>query len=310
MVPKKNQKTRTPLSLLAFDPSGTISLIFKHAQRVHPGAPPFGSLVSASLLLCCRPPLPDPYKGANGMCNKAKEAKDVGVITSFSDVAAKDEDALATAVAAGPVSVAIEADQRSFQSYKSGILSGICGHKLDHGVLAVGYGDGYWIVKNSWGATWGMDGYIQLKRTGGKTAGECGIASQPSYPVAGKGPAPGPPGPPTPPAPPSPPAPPAPAGGPYEDPNAGPCADGEQAVQITGIQGSFCSPKCEGLFVKKCPAYPGTIAAKPQCVLETAGSQKPTQCALICDPSAAADACPALATCKAIQTTGLCTYDT
>jgi len=157
-------------------------------------------------------------------------------------------------------------------------------------------------------STWGMDGYIQLKRTGGKTAGECGIASQPSYPLAGNAP-PTPPGPPTPPAPPSPPAPPAPAGGPYEDPNAGPCADGEQAVQITGIQGSFCSPKCEGLFVKKCPAYPGSITAQPKCVLETAGSQKPTQCALICDPSAADDACPAKASCKAIQTTGLCTYD-
>merc|ERR1719223_1165530 len=242
------------------------------------------------------------YKATNGMCNKAKAAKHVGVIADFKDVATKDEDALATAVAAGPVAVAIEADQRSFQSYKSGILSGICGDKLDHGVLAVGYGDGYWIVKNSWGTTWGMDGYIQLKRTGGKGAGECGIASQPSYPLAGNAP-------PTPPAPPSPPSPPAPAGGPYEDPNAGPCADGEQAVQITGIKGSFCSPKCTGLFVKKCPAYPGSITAKPQCVLETAGSQKPTQCALICDPSAADDACPAKASCKAIQTTGLCTYD-
>jgi len=248
------------------------------------------------------------YTAANGQCNAAKAAVHASSITSFNDVAEKDEDALATAVAAGPVSVAIEADQRAFQSYKSGTLSAMCGTKLDHGVLVVGMGEGYWIVKNSWGATWGMEGYIQLKRTGGKTAGECGIASQPSYPVAGKAP-PTPPGPPTPPAPPSPPAPPAPAGGPYEDPNAGPCADGEQAVQITGIQGSFCSPKCEGLFVKKCPAYPGSITAKPTCVLETAGSQKPTQCALICDPSAADDACPAKASCKAIQTTGLCTYD-
>ena len=61
-------------------------------------------------------------------------------------------DWFAQAVAAGPVSVAIEADQRSFQNYKSGTLSGVCGNKLDHGVLAVGYGADYWIVKNSWGA--------------------------------------------------------------------------------------------------------------------------------------------------------------
>ena len=55
------------------------------------------------------------------------------------------------AVAKVPVSVAIEADKPAFQHYKSGILTGsACGTKLDHGVLVVGYGSGYWIVKNSW----------------------------------------------------------------------------------------------------------------------------------------------------------------
>jgi hypothetical protein len=246
-----------------------------------------------------------PYVEKNEACNAAKAKTAVATIKSFTDVTPKSEEDLATAVSSGPVSVAIEADQRSFQSYSGGILSAACGTKLDHGVLAVGYGDGYWIVKNSWGATWGMKGYIELARgTGG--AGECGIAAQPSYPVAGKGPAPGP-TPPGPAPPPPSPSPPAPAGGPYEDPNSGPCATGEEAVQITGVQGSFCSPKC-GLF-KKCPAYPGTIAAKPECVLETAGSQKPTQCALICSPSSLAGDCPAKASCKSISGTGLCTYD-
>lgn len=58
----------------------------------------------------------------------------------------------------GPVSVAIEADQAGFQSYKSGIFdggTGGCGTKLDHGVLVVGYTADYWIVKNSWGSSWG-----------------------------------------------------------------------------------------------------------------------------------------------------------
>merc|ERR1719305_1537355 len=233
----------------------------------------------------------------------------VSTITSFKDVTPKNEADLATAVASGPVSVAIEADQRSFQTYKSGTLTAACGTKLDHGVLAVGYGDGYWIVKNSWGATWGMDGYIQLGRGTAGKEGECGIAAQPSYPIAGSAP-PGPPSPPSPPSPSPPPPGPSPPSGnsDYEDPNNGGCKPTEQAVQITGIQGSFCSPKC-GIF-NSCPKnVPKGTTAKPKCVLETSGSQKPTQCALICDPSALSDGCPTDASCKAISGTGLCTYD-
>merc|ERR1712066_1145039 len=95
-----------------------------------------------------------------------------------------------------------------FQLYKSGVLKGKCGKKLDHGVLAVGYGTlngkDYWKVKNSWGPKWGMNGYVLLAK--GKTgAGECGIKMQPSYPVVAD--TPRPPAPPSPPPPPSPPAP-------------------------------------------------------------------------------------------------------
>merc|ERR1740138_178059 len=103
-----------------------------------------------------------PYKMRNEACNKAKEAHVVAQITGYSDVTPNSEDQLKSAVSTGPVSVAIEADQRSFQGYKGGVLTAACGTKLDHGVLNVGYGtDGgkdYWIVKNSWGATWGEKG--------------------------------------------------------------------------------------------------------------------------------------------------------
>jgi len=83
-------------------------------------------------------------------------------------------------VNAGPVSVAIEADQAVFQSYRGGIITGGCGSNLDHGVLVVGYGDNYWIVKNSWGGAWGEGGYVRLGRVSGD--GVCGINKQPFFP--------------------------------------------------------------------------------------------------------------------------------
>jgi len=58
-----------------------------------------------------------------------------------------------------------------------------CGTNLDHGVLAVGYGADYYVVKNSWGSSWGDNGYIKLARTG-DGAGMCGIQMAASYPTA------------------------------------------------------------------------------------------------------------------------------
>merc|ERR1711904_409980 len=98
------------------------------------------------------------------------------------------ESALLDAVSnVGPVSVAIEADQMSFQLYSSGVLTGNCGTNLDHGVLAVGYGtdsgSDYWKVKNSWGSTWGDQGYIMLQRGKQQNGGQCGILLSASYPT-------------------------------------------------------------------------------------------------------------------------------
>lgn len=98
-------------------------------------------------------------------------------------------DALVKAIAKQPVSVAIEADQQSFQFYKSGVYNDPeCGDTLDHGVAAVGYGtteDGkdYFKVRNSWGETWGDEGYILMSRSiEHNVNGTCGILGFASVP--------------------------------------------------------------------------------------------------------------------------------
>jgi len=108
-------------------------------------------------------------------------------ISSYKDIAKDSEADLQTAVATvGPISVAIDANHNSFQLYKSGVYyePACSATSLDHGVLAVGYGTSgtsdYWLVKNSWGTTWGIDGYIQMSRN---RKNNCGIATSASYPI-------------------------------------------------------------------------------------------------------------------------------
>lgn len=128
-----------------------------------------------------------PYKGKDERCKF--NASSVGADdTGYVDVKHGDEDALKIAVATvGPISVAIDAGHMSFQFYKDGVYDepACSSVDLDHGVLAVGYGttaDGkdYWLVKNSWGKSWGMDGYIMMSRN---KDNQCGIATDASYPL-------------------------------------------------------------------------------------------------------------------------------
>jgi len=122
--------------------------------------------------------------GVTGSCGGTSNSVTGSAPSSYTDVQAGSTSALMSAVAQQPVSVAIQADQMAFKSYSGGVLTGACGTQLDHGVLAVGYGtlDGvdYWKVKNSWGPTWGQDGYVLIERNAND---KCGILDSASYPV-------------------------------------------------------------------------------------------------------------------------------
>ncbi|XP_071529837.1 cathepsin L-like peptidase isoform X2 [Panulirus ornatus] len=128
-----------------------------------------------------------PYEAMDDNCRynpQSSGAEDVG----FVDVREGNEHALKKAVATvGPVSVAIDASHESFQFYHKGVYhEPECSpENLDHGVLAVGYGtsdqgEQYWLVKNSWGTSWGDEGYIKMARN---RDNQCGIASAASFPL-------------------------------------------------------------------------------------------------------------------------------
>merc|ERR1712063_20512 len=99
-----------------------------------------------------------------------------GGVTGYKS--ASSASALTSALQNGPVSVAIEADQSTFQQYTGGTITSGCGTSLGHGVLAVGINsDGSIKVKNSWGSSWGANGYVNI------ATNQCGIATDGSQPT-------------------------------------------------------------------------------------------------------------------------------
>jgi cathepsin H len=129
------------------------------------------------------------YKGKDGAC-KFNPSKAAARILAVKNISQGDEAGLLTAVGTvGPVAIAFDCGPGGFQHYKAGVFDGencpTSPQKVNHAVLAVGYGHDsktgkdYWLVKNSWGPKWGMEGYFQILRGENK----CGLADCASYPV-------------------------------------------------------------------------------------------------------------------------------
>merc|ERR1740117_1364424 len=134
-----------------------------------------------------------PYAAKQGSVCNPMNCTDVPgtIVETFYDVPPGKKTALVAALAMQPISVAIQADQFVFQFYKGGVLTDdSCGKagQLDHGVLAVGYGsdldtnEPYFLVKNSWGDSWGENGFIRMSRKSKNDYGMCAILKMASYP--------------------------------------------------------------------------------------------------------------------------------
>merc|ERR1719218_113218 len=118
------------------------------------------------------------YTARDGSCKSSfTTAIPRGGVTGYKDVSTSAS-ALTSAIMGSPVSVAIEADQSVFQMYSGGVITSGCGSNLDHGVLAVGVNsDGSIKVKNSWGSSWGANGYLNIATS------QCGITTSASVPT-------------------------------------------------------------------------------------------------------------------------------
>eukprot|EP01084_Bolivina_argentea_P312329 540724_1 len=131
-----------------------------------------------------------PYTGRDGSCKASACGKKYDTIKSYVTVPKNSETALVNALAMGPIAVSVDAAGPGWQLYKGGVYSAECGISLDHGVVGVGYGHAsnggdYWKIRNSWGKSWGMQGYMLICRNCGKNGnrGECGILEDNTYPT-------------------------------------------------------------------------------------------------------------------------------
>ena len=127
-----------------------------------------------------------PYTANENKCRYDEVRDKVWSISDCTEVTVNSMTSLMGAIRQSPVSVAVDAGTLFFQFYRSGVFSGKCGTDLNHGVLAVGYGQmngtSHYKLKNSWTSLWGMEGYMYILRNG-DGEGWCGLQMAASFPL-------------------------------------------------------------------------------------------------------------------------------
>jgi len=126
-----------------------------------------------------------PYAGVDQTC-AYNSADSVWENSGYTSLPSGNNDALVAANVLSPVSICLDAE--NIMMYSSGVYDGPCGTTIDHCVLLVGYGSttngtDYWTIKNSWGTSWGMDGYFELIRVSGQKVAICGMNTMSTVPT-------------------------------------------------------------------------------------------------------------------------------
>jgi C1A family cysteine protease len=127
-----------------------------------------------------------PYTAQDGSCQYDSLSHAGVEVSTYVNSTPESSSQTKASLAQQPLSVSIEADKLVFQLYSTGVFdSTSCGTQLDHAVALVGYGtesgQDYFILRNSWGSTWGESGYMKIADTG-NGVGICGVLSDPLYP--------------------------------------------------------------------------------------------------------------------------------
>jgi len=129
-----------------------------------------------------------PYHARDQRCqtSSCSGGPEIGTIH---DVTAKSQLHMQEALMNSPITVAVDANCSAFMNYSGGILTKSCGTGLDHAVMAVGYGSengtDYWIIRNSWGSSWGESGYIRIKANA-TGSGVCGCQMESHWATASR----------------------------------------------------------------------------------------------------------------------------